>query len=52
VYAHAVSCADADTAEVRVLIDCQPSPTTRWIGPFFFSYDVKTQTFRGPVSLR
>lgn len=45
IYCNAVKCADSENVEVRVLLDCQPSPTTRWIGPFFFRYNVDKRTF-------
>jgi S1-C subfamily serine protease len=45
IYCHAVKCVDNENVEVRILLDCQPSPTTRWIGPFFFRYNVDKQTF-------
>ena len=45
VYCDALNCPDSENIELRILLDCQPSPTTRWIGPFFYRYNLQQSVF-------
>jgi S1-C subfamily serine protease len=54
VYCDALKCADSENVELKILLDCQPSPTTRWIGPFFYRYNLPQGSFspsKEPVSV-